>query len=449
MDKNYKRLKFTRMTAVFIVIAFLLLPLSGCKRKRSSEVESLIEESQITNSESKSIGESIQMSSIGEQTSEKESVTTFVVVFDTDGGSWVSQQAVKEGETALVPQSPTKDGFVFIGWYLREQKFDFNTPINANIVLTAKWMDLNQNQVFAVSFVTNCSQAIATQIVQINSFAICPEDPEKEGYVFKGWFLDGEEFDFLTPITENLVLVALWEESREGAFTVSFISETEELFVQNVEEGCCAEEPAHPQREGYTFLGWYLNGEPFDFGTVITSSLVLEAKWEEIKEVFKVVFDSQGGTLVQLQVINIGDCAKIPENPTKEGYVFSCWLLNGQEFDFSSPINGDIVLVALWQAKGSVTEILGEWVGEENTDYGVYEYFISLKSENDGAIRITVEKYYSTEYSIVEAYRIEDSIYIVYDFDGARRCLKLLILDDTLVCERGIYGGEVILNEKK
>ena len=36
-----------------------------------------------------------------------------------------------------------------------------------------------------------------------------------------------------------------------------------------------------PTRDGYTFLGWYLNGEKFENLTVLTEDIVIEAKWEK------------------------------------------------------------------------------------------------------------------------------------------------------------------------
>lgn len=40
--------------------------------------------------------------------------------------------------------------------------------------------------------------------------------------------------------------------------------------------------PSAPQREGYTFAGWFVKdngGEEFDFATPITGNISLYAKW--------------------------------------------------------------------------------------------------------------------------------------------------------------------------
>ncbi|MBQ4270477.1 MAG: InlB B-repeat-containing protein, partial [Clostridiales bacterium] len=72
----------------------------------------------------------------------------FMITFDSRGGSEVETQYVLPGEKATVPENPTKgggawqDGGDFEGWYTDEaltEIFNFNTPINENITLYAKW----------------------------------------------------------------------------------------------------------------------------------------------------------------------------------------------------------------------------------------------------------------------------------------------------------------------
>ena len=52
-------------------------------------------------------------------------------------------------------------------------------------------------------------------------------------------------------------------------------------LAQEVEYGHTATKPVEPTLKGYTFDGWYLDGEeePFDFDTTITSDITLTAKW--------------------------------------------------------------------------------------------------------------------------------------------------------------------------
>jgi len=62
-----------------------------------------------------------------------------VVTFDSDGGSEVEPQSVVIGEKAIQPDDPTKDGYEFLGWFLDDEEFDFDTEITEAITLTAKW----------------------------------------------------------------------------------------------------------------------------------------------------------------------------------------------------------------------------------------------------------------------------------------------------------------------
>ena len=64
---------------------------------------------------------------------------------------------------------------------------------------------------------------------------------------------------------------------------------------------------------------------------------------------YTVSFNSYGGSSVESQVVKKGETATMPENPTKEGYEFVGWELNGYAYDFGSPITKDITLVARWQ----------------------------------------------------------------------------------------------------
>lgn len=69
--------------------------------------------------------------------------TMHTVTFDTQGGSPVVSQDVTSGTAAKEPDAPTKDDFVFDGWYrnrLCTESYDFSTPVTGDITLYAKWV---------------------------------------------------------------------------------------------------------------------------------------------------------------------------------------------------------------------------------------------------------------------------------------------------------------------
>lgn len=70
----------------------------------------------------------------------------FIIQFNSLGGSYVETQKVEKGKKPTTPATPTKDGYVFEGWYTSSDngvtlgtKFDFTTPPESNITLFAKW----------------------------------------------------------------------------------------------------------------------------------------------------------------------------------------------------------------------------------------------------------------------------------------------------------------------
>ena len=67
--------------------------------------------------------------------------------------------------------------------------------------------------------------------------------------------------------------------------------------------------------------------------------------------VYTVYFNSNGGSSIQSQNIEEGNCAVKPQNPSRSGYDFVEWTLNNEIFDFSKKINGNITLVAKWEKK--------------------------------------------------------------------------------------------------
>lgn len=72
---------------------------------------------------------------------------------------------------------------------------------------------------------------------------------------------------------------------------------------------------------------------------------------DSIKE-FSVHFDTTGGSVVRSQLVVDGETINVPSDPSKEGYTFNGWYLDGKKFDFSTPISNDVKLEARW-IKGS------------------------------------------------------------------------------------------------
>lgn len=64
----------------------------------------------------------------------------YAVIFNRNMGSDVTTIYVNKGGIVGKPAAPVREGYVFAGWYLHGELYEFNTPVNSNIVLIAKWV---------------------------------------------------------------------------------------------------------------------------------------------------------------------------------------------------------------------------------------------------------------------------------------------------------------------
>lgn len=77
----------------------------------------------------------------------------FNITFDTRGGSPVSALKVDKDGRIPKPADPTKEGYIFDGWYYNGELFDFNTKVTGDIKLEARWRagDTNDASVTGVT----------------------------------------------------------------------------------------------------------------------------------------------------------------------------------------------------------------------------------------------------------------------------------------------------------
>ena len=93
----------------------------------------------------------------------KPEVLEYTVTFNSNGGSEVATQTVKNGKTVSNPENPTKTGFLFDGWYSDSELknlFDFSTPITENITLYAKWQEKVTIEVTNKTFATGLAEVM-------------------------------------------------------------------------------------------------------------------------------------------------------------------------------------------------------------------------------------------------------------------------------------------------
>lgn len=267
------------------------------------------------------------------------------VTFDTDGGAELPSQTVADGETATQPEVPVRDGYVFLGWLLNGKAYDFSTPVTGDITLTASW-EKEKPATHTIRFDTADGTTIPAQTVTDGSMATKPADPTRKGYTFNGWAVNGQPYDFSTPVTADLTITAEWVPLPVEHTVLFDAGDGSKPTPTTVEDGKPVDKPKDPTRKGYTFDGWLLNGKAYDFTQPVTGDITLTGSWTRLTHT--VTFDTNGGTPVASQSVEDGGVITSPKNPTREGYTFKGWLLNGKSYDFQTPVTGDIALTADW-----------------------------------------------------------------------------------------------------
>ena len=276
-----------------------------------------------------------------------EKAVSYVVKFNSDGGTAVAEQKVNTGGKATEPKNVTKEGYILDGWYLNNKKYNFNDEVTKNITLVAKWTEDPSVKRYTVTFDSAGGSNVASQKVIENKTATQPANPTKAGHAFDGWYLNNTKYNFSTKVTADITLVARWREL--ATYTVTFDSTGgSNVAEQTVTEGNKATKPANPTRSGYTFKEWQLNGSTYTFNNAVTANITLTAVWTKDEVKYTVSFNSAGGSSVASQQVVENGKATRPSNPTRSGYTFMEWQLNGNTYDFNTPVTGNITLVAVW-----------------------------------------------------------------------------------------------------
>lgn len=64
---------------------------------------------------------------------------------------------------------------------------------------------------------------------------------------------------------------------------------------------------------------------------------------------FTVEFNVRIGAGIATREVRVGDVVERPDDPTAEGYTFLGWYVDGEEYDFSNPVESDLIITAEWE----------------------------------------------------------------------------------------------------
>ena len=225
----------------------------------------------------------------------------YLVSFDANGGEGMMESvSVKYGESYTAPTSTfTRDGYTFGGWNTQEDGQGTEYAVGADIdivgpvTLYAMWEPIE----YVIAFDANGGEGMmeSMQMTYGEQRNLSPNSFEFEGFNFTGWNTseDGTGTGYAdealvsnltTEAGATVTLYAQWDEEPVTTHVVTFDLGYEGAgsSTTTVMDGQPVSRPEDPTRNGYTFSGWYLNGELYDFDTPVTGPIMLVAQWEKI-----------------------------------------------------------------------------------------------------------------------------------------------------------------------
>ena len=169
---------------------------------------------------------------------------TYTVNFYDWDGTIIDTQTVVEGNDAVLPQTPTKEGYNFVGWDKSVANIKEDTDIFADF----------EKQQFTVVFVDWENQLVKVEKFNYGDALVAPDFTEIEGYTFKGW--DQLE-NGNTIVTSDMVVAAQYE---VNTYTVTFRDfDGNIISTQQVDysKKARAPETVNESEDGKQFAGWF------------------------------------------------------------------------------------------------------------------------------------------------------------------------------------------------
>ena len=223
---------------------------------------------------------------------------------------------------------------------------------------------------YPVTFQSESGSEVASQI-RANTPADRPADPTKEGYTFIGWYNGESEWNFETPVTENLTLTAKWQINR---YTITFdTAGGSEVAPITQDYGTTITAPANPAKTGYTFAGW----DKTIPSTMPAEDMTITAQWQVNQ--YTITFKPENGGQDIVIKQDYGTAITAPANPTKTGYTFAGW---DKTIPTTMPA-GDMTITARW-TENRVIVIIRPDDSKDEPDPGIVHRWGPWRSNGDG-----------------------------------------------------------------
>ena len=193
----------------------------------------------------------------------------YTITMDLDGGSGQEKVVYTITDEDFELPTPTRNGYEFVGWTgerITTPQTSVKIPKGStgNKAYTANWKVIR----YTITLVTNGGAVIASIRYTVEDSVTLPIPPDRPGYEFSGWVLDGSGQFPSTPMiipagsTGDRLYKAEW---RVATYTITYVSHGKaynwvQYTINNqVYFGTPEEDPSY-YLPGYTFVGWKIDG---------------------------------------------------------------------------------------------------------------------------------------------------------------------------------------------
>ena len=289
---------------------------------------------------------------------------TYTITFvDEDGTTVLDSQTLAYGQTPVYAgETPTKAQtaqytYTFAGWSDGTDTYTGALPeVTGNATYTAVFTETLRTYTVTwknydgTVLETDENVPYGTVPTYDGAEPTKPSDAQYD-YTFVGWEP--------TPaaVTGDAEYTATFTESA-NAFTITFVNEDGTVLQSGqVAYGAVpaytGETPtkAATAQYTYTFSGWTDGTNDYPTGTAlpaVTANATYTATYSSVVNKYTVTFDSNGGSAVEAVEVEYGSTVAEPAAPFRPGYIVTGWTLDGTAYDFSTPVTGNITLVAQW-----------------------------------------------------------------------------------------------------
>ena len=339
----------------------------------------------------------------------------YTVTFNTDGGSEVASQTVKSGEKATAPADPTKEGYTFVGWYNGDIKWDFEIPVSENTTLVARWNEIPEenpgdhehtdadgngvcdtcgedlNTTYKITYVDGWKKlALEPSTYTVNTTELTlPTPPEKDYYVFDGWYLDSEFTKYADKIDVSYKSdITYYAKYLPVSYTITYNLDGGTNAPENLTTYNVTNLPftlAEPAKDNYVFRGWYTDYACTEPITEITKNTIgnynLYAKWASPEQIRTVTYLDMDGNEIAVESFYIsGSDQPLREGPVVEDYEFIGWVdANDESVTYSCiPAGTDTDLVLKANMKCTIVHRIHYWINDVFFTFGTFEQELGL-----------------------------------------------------------------------